>query len=101
MSVEHRRRVEREMKIEQRENIKLNNYTRLSVQEHTERVRFDPTRVEKNIPGNKYKLIYPPDPNSGGGVHQELYDKIQKKATAMWKAATGTETNTKVRKGLL
>jgi len=31
----------------------------MNVKEHNERVRFDSSLVEKQIPGNKYKLIHP------------------------------------------
>jgi len=54
------------MKMEQRENMKMNNHARLSVKEHTERVRFDPTLVEKKIENNNFKLIYPKGPDGTG-----------------------------------
>ena len=92
LSVEQRRRVAFEMKQEMREAQKNNNYTRMSVKEHTERVRFDPRLVEKKLKGNKFKLIYPKDPYD----ETDIYDKILKKATEMWKTSTGT--NTKERK---
>jgi hypothetical protein len=78
------------MKMEQREKMSQNNHTRLSVKEHTERVRFDPFLVEKKIENNNFKLIYPRGPE--GGENQDIYDKILKKATTMWKEATGTNT---------
>ena len=88
LSSETRKRLGMEMKMEQREAQKMNNYTRLSVKEHTDRVRFDPTLVEKRIKDNKFKLIYPRDP--GGANNLDLYEKILKKATEMWKIKTGT-----------
>jgi hypothetical protein len=44
--------------------------------------------VEKKVKDNKFKLIYPKDPSGGG--NSEIYEKILKKATEMWKIKTGT-----------
>jgi hypothetical protein len=51
-------------------------------------VRFDPTQVEKKVKDNKFKLIYP----KPGGENADIYEKILKKATEMWKIKTGTIT---------
>lgn len=50
-------------------------------------MRFDPEEVEVKLPHNKFKLIYPKE---APGADPELYVKMQKRATDMWKAATGT-----------
>ena len=44
---------------------------RLTVKEHCERVRFDPNSVEKFLPGNGFKLIYP-----SSSKNSDLYIKI-------------------------
>ena len=58
-------------------------YKRLTVKEHCEKVRFDPTLVEKNLADNKFKLIYPKE-------GKDSYEKFQKKASQFWSMATGT-----------
>jgi len=63
--------------------------TRLTVKEHADRVRLDPTLVERRYPDNGFRLIYPKE---APGEDPALYEKIVKRADAMWKKATGTET---------
>jgi len=60
----------------------------MSVKEHTERVRFDPGLVERKVENNKFKLIYP----NNDSQNSDLYEKILKKASDMWKETTGTVT---------
>ena len=47
------------MKNEQKAALMQGLYKRLSVNEHQDRIRFDPTLVQKLLPNNKFKLIYP------------------------------------------
>ena len=61
----------------------------MSVKEHCDRVKFDPSLVAIRFPNSGYRLIYPKE---APGEDPDLYLKIQKKAHQMWKAATGTET---------
>ena len=75
------------MKQEMKQQIQQNAYKRLSAKEHSDRVRFDPNQAIEKIKGNKYKLIYPKD---APGADPALYEKMQEKATKIWKAATGT-----------
>ena len=58
------------MKQEMKQQIQLNVYKRLTAKEHSERVRFDPTLVEKKIKNNKFKLIYPKE---APGEDPDLY----------------------------
>jgi hypothetical protein len=48
------------------------------VKEHVDKVRFDPTLVEKMIPNNRFKLIYPQD------SIEVSYDRFQRKAHEIW-----------------
>lgn len=55
----------------------------MTVQEHSERVRFDFNLIDKYVPNNKFRRIYPLDPNSGlkadnGDELDELYLKLEK-----------------------
>ena len=48
----------------------------MSAKEHCDRVKFDPKKVETHLPDSGFKLIYP--------CEEDLYIKIQKRATEMW-----------------
>lgn len=61
----------------------------MSVKEHCDRVRFDPTQVKKCLPNSGFRMIYPKD---APGDDPDLYQKIQRKAHQLWKLATGTVT---------
>lgn len=74
-----------------------NQYKRLSAKEHSDRVRFQANLVD-NIAGNKYNLIFP---RQASGSDPDLYLKFQKRADELWKSATGTFINEKLRKKLL
>jgi hypothetical protein len=61
------------------------NVKRMSVKEHSERVRFDHNLIDQYIPHNNFKRIYPPDPGCGGLATngdelEELYVKLEKSA---------------------
>lgn len=62
---------------------------RMTAKEHCDRVRFDPTLVEKRLPENGFRLVYPKE---APGDDPALYEKITKKANDMWKKTTGTVT---------
>lgn len=64
-----------------------NCYKRMSVNQHCERVRWDPREVAEKLPDSGFRLIYPKD---APGPDPDIYIKIQKKAAQMWKLATGT-----------
>jgi hypothetical protein len=49
-------------------------YRRLTVKEHLERVRFDPTQIEKLDPSNGFRLIFPKHSTSAVS-DDEIYDK--------------------------
>jgi len=60
--------------------------------EHSQRVRFDAEQVLSRLSDdNKFKLIYPKE---APGTDPDLYNKFQKKANDIWRALTGTTTNT-------
>lgn len=84
LSVDQRKKVNIEMKIEQKQALQQGGaYKRLTVKEHCDRVRFDPTKVARLLPGNMFKLIYPREDMS-------LYEKFQRKANEIWQITTGT-----------
>ena len=98
MSVEHRKRVGQEMKVEMKQQIQQNIYKRPSAMEHAQRVRVEPESIVDRLSGdNKFKLIYPKD---APGPDPDLYNKFQKKARDIWSALTGTTTNTQARRDL-
>ena len=56
--------------------------------EHSQRVRFDPEQVDMRLGDqNRFKLIYPKE---APGADPDLYNKFQRKANDIWRAATGT-----------
>ena len=66
------------------------NMRRMTVKEHSERVRFDYNLINQYIPDNKFKRIYPVDPGTGGFATngdelEELYVKLEKCANTVWK----------------
>ncbi|TNV73845.1 hypothetical protein FGO68_gene12866 [Halteria grandinella] len=85
MSVESRKRTHRELRAEQKSAMQSGGFfKRLTVREHLDRVRFDPSTVAKNDPGNGFRLVYPTD-ESGS-----RYDKFLRKASDIWQVTTGT-----------
>ena len=63
---------------------------RMTVKEHSERVRFDHNLVDKHIRGNKFKRIYPIDPGMAGIAANgedlfEVYAKLEKCSQTVWK----------------
>lgn len=89
MSVEQRKAKEFEIRNEKKQQEINGTYKRMSVQEHCNRVRFDPNQVKRCLPNSGYRMIYPKD---APGDDPDLYLKIQKKAHQLWKLATGTVT---------
>ena len=47
---------------------------RLTVKEHCDRVRFDPTLIEKHVKDNKFRLIYPK--TGGNSQDGDDYEKF-------------------------
>ena len=98
ISVDHRKKVAQELKLEMKQQIKENCYKRPSAMEHAQRVRLDPDyALSQMSEGNKFKLIYP---REAPGSDPDLYNKFQKKAADIWRALTGTTTNTHARRDL-
>ena len=64
-----------------------NCYKRMTVNQHCDRVRWDPSEVAEKLPDSGFRLIYP---KQAPGPDPDIYTKIQKKAAQMWKLATGT-----------
>lgn len=64
-------------------------FKRLTVKEHLERVRFDPSQVAKLDPSNGFRLIFPMNGGSAGDDDTK-YDKFLKKANDIWQVTTGT-----------
>lgn len=71
-SIDMRRKLSFEMKNEMKQQIVLNQYKRLSVQEHCEKVRF-PNGLVEQITNNNFKLIYP---QQAPGGDPDLYTKF-------------------------
>jgi len=94
LGIELRRKLEWELKQEMKQQIMLNQYKRASAKDHSERVRFPPGIIE-NITDNKFRLIYP---KQAPGPDPDLYIKFLTKADSIWKSATGTFINEKLRK---
>lgn len=70
------------------------NVKRMTVKEHSERVRFDHNLIQQYIPGNRYKRIFPVDPGCGGYATngdelEDIYAKLEKCATNVWKKQVG------------
>jgi hypothetical protein len=61
------------------------NLRRMTVKEHSERVRFDHNLIDKHLPRSNFKRIFPIDPGSGGVAAngdqlEDLYAKLEKSA---------------------
>jgi hypothetical protein len=74
--VESRKSKEAEIRAERKAQEQQGVYKRMSAKEHCDRVKFDPKKVATHLPDSGFKLIYP--------CEEDLYIKIQKKATEMW-----------------
>lgn len=66
----------------------------MTAREHCERVRFDFSLVDRYIPNNKFKRIYPFDGSMAGVAENgddlgDLYNKLQKSSTIIWKKIAG------------
>jgi hypothetical protein len=90
MSVDNRKRVHREMRSEQKAAMLAGGFfKRLTVREHLERVRFDPTSLSKLDPSNGFKLIFPRDPALSDD-NSYKYERFLRKANDIWQVTTGT-----------
>lgn len=94
LSVEQRRQQDVILKQEQKQAMQYGNVKRMTVKEHSERVRFDHNLIDQYIPGNNFKRIYPLDPGCGGLAPngdelEELYVKLEKAAQTVWKKQVG------------
>lgn len=66
-------------------------FKRLTVREHTDRVRFDPTQVAKLDTSNGFKLVYPRGCNgSAADDDGAKYERFLRKANDIWQVTTGT-----------
>eukprot|EP00347_Sterkiella_histriomuscorum_P024455 403331059 len=84
-----KKKVHKELKADQmRQSLQQGCFKRLSVKEHVDRVRFDPSTVANLNPQNKFKLIYPKP--SGTSSDNDDYEKYQRKANEIWQLTTGT-----------
>ena len=66
----------------------------MTAREHSERVRFDHHLVDKYVPNNKFRRIFPLDPGSGlradnGDELDDLYVKLAKVSVVLWKKQVG------------
>ena len=66
----------------------------MTVKEHSERVRFDHHLIDRFIPGNRFKRIFPIDPGMGGFTNmgdelEEVYTKLEKTSNTIWKKQVG------------
>ena len=82
------------IKGEQRLAMQYGNVRRMTVKEHSERVRFDHHLIDSYIPGNKFKRIFPLDPGCGGLAAngdelEETYAKLEKTSNTIWKKQVG------------
>ena len=83
---------------EQKQAMQYGNVKRMTVKEHSERVRFDHNLIDQYIPNNNFKRIYPLDPGCGGLAPngdelEELYVKLEKSAQTVWKKQVGMIQN--------
>ena len=70
------------------------NVRRMTVKEHSERVRFDHALVDQYIPNNRFRRIFPLEPGSGGLSEtgeelEEVYAKLEKMSNTIWKKSVG------------
>ena len=94
LSIESRRQLEVILKQEKNLANQYGHLRRMTVKEHSERVRFDHNLVDKYLPKSNYKRIYPVDPGSGGVAAngdqlEDLYVKLEKSAQTVWKKQVG------------
>ena len=94
LSIEQRRQMDMVIKGEQRLAMQYGNVRRMTVKEHSERVRFDHHLIDSYIPGNKFKRIFPVDPGcaglaSNGDELEEIYAKLEKTSNTIWKKQVG------------
>lgn len=94
MSIEQRRQLDVILKQEQKFALQYGNVRRMTVKEHSERVRFDHYLIDSYIPNNKFKRIFPLDPGAGsyscnGDDLDETYAKLLKTSNTIWKKQVG------------
>lgn len=82
------------LKQEARNALVMGANRRMTAREHCERVRFDHNLVDKYVPNNKFRRIFPLDPGSGaraenGDDLDEFYNKLEKISTVIWKKQVG------------
>ena len=75
--------MENVLKQEAKNALVMGKQRRMTAAEHMERVRFDFNLIDKYVPNNKFKRIFPLDPGSGlkadnGDDLDELYPKLEK-----------------------
>ena len=66
----------------------------MTVREHCARVKFDYTLIDRFVPNNKFKRIFPHDCSSGavaenGDDLSEFYHRLEKVCCNLWKKAAG------------
>lgn len=66
----------------------------MTAREHCERVKFDFALVDRYIPDNKFKRIYPYDASLAGTAENgddlgDLYAKLEKSSKIIWKKIAG------------
>ena len=82
------------LKQEARNALVMGANRRMTARVHCERVRFDHNLVDKYVPNNKFRRIFPLDPGSGaradnGDDLDEFYYKLEKISTVIWKKNVG------------
>lgn len=70
----------------------------MTAREHCERVKFDFSLVDRYVPNNKFKRIYPYDASMAGTAENgddlgDLYAKLEKSSTIVWKKIAGMMNN--------
>lgn len=66
----------------------------MTVKEHCERIRFDHNLIERYVPNNGFKKIFPIDPGCGeitdaGEDMEDVYVKLEKTSQIIWKKLVG------------
>ena len=94
LNIEWRHQMEKILKQEARNALVTGQRRRMTAREHCERVRFDYSLVDRYVPNNKFKRIYPLDASLAGSAENgddlgELYSKLEKSSTIIWKKIAG------------
>ena len=66
----------------------------MTVKEHCEWIRFDYNLIERYVPNNGFKRIFPIDPGCGeitdaGEDMEDIYVKLEKTSQIIWKKLVG------------